>query len=497
MNIYLLYTGGTIGCVGSPLSPLPGPDTGGKPGFISLFKVNVEDIITSQIPGVTITYDYFSPTLDSTNMQPSDWVNIAQKILSNYTQNDAFLVLHGTDTMAWTSSALSFLLPGISKPLIVTGSQLPLFYEKPDKSYSLLFNTDALRNVLGAIQFMTFGIPEVGLYFADNLYRGNRVVKSNASQFTAFSSPNYPPLGLYGVLPRLNDSLILPTPSVNALDKNIPQATDNLNKIKSNINLSSVIQFLIFPAYIPAENENGIPLMDIMLYQLSQVSPPLKGIIFEAFGEGNIPDHPMIQNRLTDLHSSGIILVDCTQVYAGDVNYNAYATGAWLKGCGVISGYDMTPIAALTKLIVQLALNPSGLQSDIENTMGTNLSGEMTSYYALSGYQNEFLLPGESLYSINGNYQFINQADGTLAFYDISDISGKGQILKWSYSCGAPGRLVMQADCNLVFYDKNGKPLFATDTGQLGKNAIFRVGNDCTLIIYEMTTGEKIKQLYP
>lgn len=492
MNIYLLYTGGTIGCVGSPLSPLPGPDTGGKPGFISLFKTNVESIITSQIPGATITYDYFSPTLDSTNMQPSDWVNIAQKILSNYTQNDAFLVLHGTDTMAWTSSALSFLLPSISKPLFVTGSQLPLFYQQGSSS-SLLFNTDALRNVLGAIQFMTFGMPEVGLYFADNLYRGNRVVKSNASQFTAFSSPNYPPLGLYGVLPRLNDSLILLTPSgVNALDNNIQQVTDNLKTIATNINSASVIQFLLFPAYY--DQTSGSSLMVSMLNQLSQVSPTLKGIIFEAFGEGNIPDFTQMQKLLTDLHSNGVILVDCTQVYAGDVNYNAYATGAWLKGCGVISGYDMTPLAALTKLIVQLALNPSASQSDIENTMGTNLAGEMASYYALSGYQNEFLSPGESLYSINGNYQFINQADGTLAFYDIS---GKEPILKWSYSCGAPGRLVMQADCNLVFYDKDGKPLFASNTGQLGKNAIFRVGNDGALVIYEMTTGEKIRQLYP
>jgi L-asparaginase len=484
MNIYLLYTGGTIGCVGTPLAPLAGPD------FVSAFQANVEGIITAQLPGTKINYDYFPQTLDSTNMQPSDWVLIAQRILTNYSQNDAFLVLHGTDTMAWTSSALSFLLPGISKPLFVTGAQLPLFYQQGADSYMLLYNTDALRNVLGAIEFMTFGVPEVGLYFADNLYRGNRVVKSNASKFTAFSSPNYPALGTYGVLPRLDDTLILPTPSANALDNHIQQVSTDLETIAANINAASVIQFLIFPAYY--DQTSGDSLLVSMLDQLSNVSPALKGIIFESFGEGNIPDFEQMQTLLASLHAGGMILVDCTQVYAGDVNYNAYATGAWLKGCGVLSGYDMTPIAALTKLIVQMALDPSAPQSQIENTMGTSLAGEMTSYYALSGYQNEFLSPGESLYSINGTYQFTNEDDGTLALYDVS---GSSPAQVWSQACGAQGRLVMQADCNLVFYDKDSKPLFATGTQRIGTNATFQVNDDGSLCIYDLYTGALIYQL--
>ena len=372
MNIYLLYTGGTIGSVGTPLSPMQGPQ------FEAAFQSNLESIITTQIPGSSISYDWFHTVLDSTNMQPSDWVTIAQKIVSNYANYDGFLILHGTDTMAFTSSALSFLLPGLSKPVFVTGSQLPLFYQD-GSNYSLLYNTDALRNVLGAIEFMTFGIPEVGLYFDDNLYRGNRAVKSNASQFAAFSSPNLPSLGLYGVLPKLNDALILPQPdSAVALDNNLNAVAQQLDAVAKKINSQSVIQFPFFPAYY--NTNSGDSLAVSMLTQLQSISPPLKGIVFESFGEGNIPDFPQMQTLLGTFNTQGMIMIDCTQVYAGDVNYNAYATGAWLRGAGVLSGFDMTAIAALTKLTVLIAANASAPLETIKTLLGTNLAGELTLY---------------------------------------------------------------------------------------------------------------------
>jgi len=372
MNIYLLYTGGTIGSVGTPLSPMQGPQ------FEAAFQSNLESIITTQIPGSSISYDWFHTVLDSTNMQPSDWVTIAQKIVSNYANYDGFLILHGTDTMAFTSSALSFLLPGLSKPVFVTGSQLPLFYQD-GSNYSLLYNTDALRNVLGAIEFMTFGIPEVGLYFDDNLYRGNRAVKSNASQFAAFSSPNLPSLGLYGVLPKLNEALILPQPdSAVALDNNLNAVAQQLDAVAKKIDSQSVIQFPFFPAYY--NTNSGDSLAVSMLTQLQTVSPPLKGIVFESFGEGNIPDFPQMQTLLGTFNTQGMIMIDCTQVYAGDVNYNAYATGAWLRGAGVLSGFDMTAIAALTKLTVLIAANASAPLETIKTLLGTNLAGELTLY---------------------------------------------------------------------------------------------------------------------
>jgi L-asparaginase len=483
MQLYLLYTGGTIGSVGTPLGPLSGED------FVTAFQSLVEPVITSQMD-VTIEYDYFASTLDSTNMQPTDWVTIAQSVVDHYTTNDVFLILHGTDTMAWTSSALSFLLPGLSKPVFVTGSQLPLFYQTGPSAYTLLYNTDALRNVLGAIEFLTFGIPEVGLYFADNLVRGNRAVKSNASQFTAFTSPNYPVLGTYGVLPKLDDSLVLPSPSANAIDDNLSIVAANLQTINANVQAQSVIDFLIFPAYYDAST--GASLLVSMLTQLQAVSPALRGIVLESFGEGNIPDYQQMQTLLKAMTSSGVTLVDCTQVYSGDVNYNAYATGAWLPGAGVLSGYDMTPIAALAKLIVTLALSPDATQSDIQTAMGTSVAGEMLAFYELSGYQNEILSPGESLYSINGTYQFTNEENGTLALYDLS--SGT-PVVVWSQVCGQEGRLVMQSDCNLVFYSRDSQPLWATNTARIGTNAAFRVNGDGTIALYDLYSGALILQV--
>jgi len=484
MNVFILYTGGTIGCVGPVLAPLQQKD------FIDAFKLLVEPTIVGQIPNITMAYDGFEHTLDSTNMQPADWLKMANKILEVYKKYDAFIVLHGTDTMAYTSSALSFLLPDVSKPIIVTGSQLPLFHQAEDNSLSLLYNTDALRNVLGAVKFGTFGMPEVCLYFDDRLYRGNRVVKSNASEFTAFSSPNFPAIGEYGVLAKQYDTLFLPLPKNKDIDDWIAQMTNSLECIGNNIQTASVIPFLIFPAFY--DKTSGNSFLVSVLKNIMNSTPPIKGIVLEAYGEGNVPSYPEMQQLLKEIHDQGVVIVDCTQVFEGEVNYNAYATGHWLKSCGVISGYDMTSIAAATKLIILKALYPDDSAAAIEKKMVMDLSGELLPYYRLSGYQNEFLSPGECLYSTNGSYQFINDTSGSLI---LKDVSGSTDSVIWRKDLGQAGRLKMQADCNLVFYNEDYESLYASDTAQIGTNAYFQLQNDGSLCIFDLYTDGLISKI--
>jgi L-asparaginase len=392
--------------------------------------------------------------------------------------------------MAWTSSALSFLLPGVSKPVIVTGSQLPLFYKTGSDAsqYQLLYNTDAVRNVLGAIRYGTMSVPEVGLYFADHLFRGNRVVKSNASEFVAFSSPNYPPLGEYGVLPELDTKQSRRMPGPNALENRYEEVGERLDTIAAHVDDRSVLQLQLFPAPYSAPDGSSSLLVS-MLTHIKEVDPPLAGLIFEAYGEGNIPDYRSMKTLLTSMRKEDdIVLVDCTQVFAGDVNYNAYATGAWLNAAGVISGHDMTPIAALAKLIVLRAAQPSASAATLETQMGRSLAGELTPYYELSGYQNEFLAPGESLFSVNGSYQFQNKLDGTLALFDVSDPANPKQI--WSAANPGAGRLVMQSDNNLVFYTEDGSPTWATDTPAIGHNSVAALKDDGSLVLCDLDTGE-------
>jgi L-asparaginase len=270
--------------------------------------------------------------------------------------------------MAWTSSALSFLLPGLSKPVIVTGSQLPMFYKKEE--FMLYYNTDAQRNVLGAIQFLAFGISEVCLYFADTLYRGNRVVKSNTSLFNAFDSPNFSPLGRMGPRAKLLDEYVLPhPPAERALENSIEATMEKLERVSINVENISIIHLLIFPA--PPR------VLLSMLQSLRAMEPPLRGIVFETYGEGNLPDFPQLQQLIREMVASGITIIDCTQVHSGDVNYSNYATGAWLPAAGVLSGHDMTASAAFSKLVWLLASDPEAPATHIAHEMGRTIAGEM------------------------------------------------------------------------------------------------------------------------
>ena len=354
-SVYVLYTGGTIGSAGSPLAPMSTAD------FTKLVE-QMPGLASGQVAGYDIAYTIAgtSQPLDSSNMTPSDWIEIASLIAAVYASYDGFVILHGTDTMAFTSSALSFLFAGLTKPIVVTGSQLPL-------SFTL---NDALANLTGAIILAgTTQIPEALLYFDFQLFRGNRAAKVNANQVAAFASPNFPALAVVGTEITVQSALVLPPPPPSvSLDvpENLAALVAQLDVLAEAVTRFSVIALILFPG-ISASMVSGI---------LGGTAPPVSGVVLEAFGEGNGPSNADFLAVLSSANQAGVVLMDNTQVLMGAVNIDAYATGSGLAQAGALSAFDMTPEASLTKLIYLLA---TGLApSDVKTTMQQNLRGELT-----------------------------------------------------------------------------------------------------------------------
>ncbi len=355
-NVYVLYTGGTIGCIGDPLVPMSGPQfealVGTMPGLQNNTVAGYTDL--------TYAMDWFETTLDSSNMTPADWVTIAQRLAQNYAAYDGFVVLHGTDTMAFSAAAMSFFLPGLSKPVIFTGSQLPL-------SYTL---NDGLPNLVAAIVLAgTTTVPESCLYFDSLLLRGNRAVKVNANQFAGFNSPNYPPLALVGTEMTLNSALMLPAPPWDASMANpdvLAQVQSALQTVSSALANFSVVAMILFPG-IGASVANAM---------INTVQPPVTGVVLEAFGEGNGPTNADFLSVLSNANAAGVVLMDNTQVLAGAVNIDAYATGSGLAQAGALSAYDMTPEASLAKLVYLFGIGYAS--PTVKTQMQVSLAGELT-----------------------------------------------------------------------------------------------------------------------
>lgn len=361
-SVYVLYTGGTIGCEGTPLAPMSGTQ------FAALVNQQA-GLANNQVSGYTnptisFTIQEFqvggvTQTLDSSNMNPADWVNIASQLAANYDAYDGFVVLHGTDTMAFTASALSFLLPGLSKPVILTGSQLPL-------SFTL---NDALPNLVGAIVLAaTQEIPEVCLYFDSLLLRGNRSVKVNANQFAAFESPNFPPLATVGTVLTVNDDLLLPMPGPDtslSVAANLAVLQGQLAVLATSVTTFSVVAQILYP---------GIQSTTVQAV-LQNTVPPVKGMVILAFGEGNGPSgNQDFMNVLEAANAAGVVLMDNTQVLSGSVESEAYATG--LGAAGAISAGDMTPEASLAKLVYLFGVGNGS--AEVKTLMQEDLAGEIT-----------------------------------------------------------------------------------------------------------------------
>ncbi|MDF0733457.1 asparaginase domain-containing protein [Pseudomonas entomophila] len=482
MKIAVINTGGTISCVGNPLAPMTAAQ------FASASQQLIDPILRQQFSDLQVDYltsvtfpESSTQTLDSTNLQPSDWCIMAKGILDNYAAYDGFVVLHGTDSMDFTGTALAFLLNSfdsqgvgtalLSKPVIITGSQVPLYYQaSAGASLTLNFNTDAFQNVCGAVALAQSGLPEVGVYFQNHLYRGNRAVKTNASEFDAFHSPNYPTLAEYGVELTLHNANWLPGPvhaSVSLDDASVLAAQQAALAAIDNY---PVMQLNAFPAFYSQS-----PAKSFMADLINAVvAAGATGIILESYGEGNFPsgnpDTPTqgaIYQALDLANEQGVNIVDCTQVIAGTVNNSAYAAGAWLPQVGALAPADMTPMAALAKLMILMAsANYRGwTRSQVQELFQTNLAGEMLSVNLLDSRANATLLPGQSIAALDGSAQLLNDPERGPVLSGAGTTTALWQLPSPPSASALPGRLVMQDDGNLVFYGRDNQALWASNTG--------------------------------
>ena len=321
-RVLLLYTGGTIGSVMSPGSG------GLEPIDFNEIHRHVPEL---HQPERTLEALSFDPPMDSSNVGPAHWQRIAGLIADAYDRFDGFVVLHGTDTLAYTASALSFMLEGLSKPVILTGSQLPIGLPR----------TDGRENLLAAVELAAAcdasgqaRVQEVAVYFGSSLYRGNRVHKQSAESLQAMVSPNFPPLAEVGVeiayAPRSLTSPAHPSTSSNP----------SRPPFRLHAGLQPHVAWLpFFPG--------------ISLAYIEQVLswPALRGVVFSTFGSGNAPDLPGLAPALAHAHARGVVSVHVSQCGHGSVHPDRYATAHQLRDAGVVPGADMTPEAALTKLM--------------------------------------------------------------------------------------------------------------------------------------------------
>jgi L-asparaginase len=319
-RVFVYYTGGTIGM---------GPEEENKPGS-PLVPQPLEKIM-EYTPGlfgddfpIELKYDKFDKPLDSSDVSASHWADMARAIEKVYDQFDGFVILHGTDTLAYTASALSFMFENLAKPVVLTGSQLPISHPR----------TDARQNFVNAVQIAGWKateipcIPEVIVVFADKILRGCRTTKVSSTAWAGFDSPNYPALGRIGEHIKVNTELVRPHPkSGQTFQVNYDLAGD-------------VIDVSLFPGLTAGQLQGVLGLKSV------------KGVVLRTFGAGNAPNNDAFLAAIAQsINQEGKTIVNVTQCQEGMVEMGLYANSSALLECGVISGLDMTPGAALTKLM--------------------------------------------------------------------------------------------------------------------------------------------------
>ncbi|MCS7018016.1 MAG: asparaginase [Bernardetiaceae bacterium] len=337
-SIFVIYTGGTIGMdydeARQHLKPFD-------------FEQIIEKVPELRRFEFELTLLSFENPIDSADIKVHQWLNIARVVYDFYNDYDAFVILHGTDTMAYTASALSFLFDNLAKPVILTGAQLPIGVPRTDarENFITALEIAAKKNKNGLPM-----VPEVCIFFDDLLLRGNRARKVQSNHFTAFASENLPPLAVAGIEIRYNESLILPHPEGRF---------DIFSKMDENVGLLK-----IFPGISRKYLEHFLH------------TPDLRGIVMETYGSGNTPTDEWFIGALREAISSGIHVLNVSQCNGGAVVHGMYESSKLLEEIGVISGRDITPEAAITKMMFLLGNEPD--PQLIREQLATSLRGEMS-----------------------------------------------------------------------------------------------------------------------
>ena len=338
-KVLLIYTGGTIGMNRNPRTGALEPFD-----FEHLLK-NVPEL--QQVSTDIDTYQ-FNPPIDSSDMSPELWVDIVHVISNNYQKYDGFVILHGTDTMAYTASALSYMLENLTKPVILTGSQLPIGQLRTDGKENLLTSIEiaAARNAEGKPM-----VPEVCIFFESKLMRGNRTTKINAEGFNAFRSFNFAPLAHAGIHIKYDEHLI--------------HQPKHAKPFKPHFLLdNNVLILTLFPGIRKEVVDTCFAVNG------------LRAVILKTYGSGNAPQKPWFLERIRQLIARDVIVVNITQCYKGTVEMHRYETGLQLLQAGVINGYDSTVEAVITKLMFLLGHSQS--TKEIIEKMNTSIAGEIT-----------------------------------------------------------------------------------------------------------------------